>query len=225
DIESLHKIFKEYPDYVAAVIMEPMNNTEPLDGFLEKVKELTRKNGAVFIFDETITGFRYANGGAQEYFNVIPDLATFGKGLANGYPVSAIAGRADIMRLMEDVFFSFTFGGETLSLAAALAAMTKLQKEPVVETLWSQGSKVVEGTNELIKKYDLQNILSVTGKECWSFLVFKDSDIYSQHSDEDIGHLLNVYDDIFALLKDVVENGSLKGYLNCEPLVPLFKVR
>src|SRR3990167_6285478 len=97
DIDSLNKIFKEYPDQVAAVIMEPMNTTEPLDGFLEKVRELTHKNGAVFIFDETITGFRYANGGAQEYFGVTPDLATFGKGIANGYPLSVLAGRKDIM--------------------------------------------------------------------------------------------------------------------------------
>src|SRR5574341_817412 len=118
DIESLHKIFKEHPDQVAAVIMEPMNTTEPKDGFLEKVRELSRQHGAVFIFDETITGFRYANGGAQEYFGVTPDLATFGKGLANGYPVSALAGKAEIMRLMEEIFYSFTFGGETLSLAA-----------------------------------------------------------------------------------------------------------
>src|SRR4030067_1193023 len=136
DIESLNKIFKEFPGQVAAVIMEPMNTTEPRDGFLGKVKELTHKNGAVFIFDETITGFRYANGGAQEYFGVTPDLATFGKGIANGYPLSVLAGRKDIMTLMEEVFFSFTFGGETLSLAASLATMSKLQKEPVLETIW-----------------------------------------------------------------------------------------
>jgi glutamate-1-semialdehyde 2,1-aminomutase len=77
----------------------------------------------VLIFDETITGFRFANGGAQEYFGVIPDLATFGKGLANGYPVSALAGKSEIMRMMEEIFFSFTFGGEALSLAAALATL------------------------------------------------------------------------------------------------------
>ncbi|MBP0533153.1 aminotransferase class III-fold pyridoxal phosphate-dependent enzyme, partial [Mycobacterium tuberculosis] len=78
-----------------------------------------------------ITGFRYANGGAQQLFGVTPDLATFGKGLANGYPVSAVAGRADVMQLMEEIFFSFTFGGETLSLAAALATMRKLERDPV----------------------------------------------------------------------------------------------
>ena len=78
--------------------------------------------GALLVFDEMITGFRFARGGAQELFGITPDLSTLGKGLANGYPLSAITGRADVMKLMEEVFFSFTMGGETLSLAAALAA-------------------------------------------------------------------------------------------------------
>lgn len=252
DIDSLHKIFREYPDQVAAVIMEPMNSTEPVDGFLEKAKELSKKNGSVFIFDETITGFRYANGGAQEYFGVIPDLATFGKGLANGYPVSAIAGKADIMRLMEEIFFSFTFGGETLSLAAALATMTKLQKKPVIETIWKQGQKIIDGVNALIVKHGLKNVLSTDGKPCWSFLLFKDTNTYSQwelktlfmqevfargiltlgthnmsyaHGDSDIQKLLDAYDSVFSILKDVDENNSLHNKLHCNPIIPLFKVR
>ena len=107
--------------------------------------------------------------GAQEYFGVIPDLATFGKGLANGYPLSALAGKAEIMNMLEELFFSFTFGGETLSLAAALAALTKMQREPVIETLWTQGKKVKEGINTLIQKHKLENVLSISGKDCWSF--------------------------------------------------------
>jgi len=252
DIDSLNKIFKEYPDHVAAVIMEPMNVKEPENGFLEKCKDLTHKNGAVFIFDEIITGFRYAKGGAQEYFSVIPDLATFGKGLANGYPVSAIAGKAEIMRMMEEVFFSFTFGGETLSLAAALATMTKLQKEPVIKTLWTQGRKIVDGTKALIGKHELGDILSVGGKDCWSFLIFKDTDIYSQwelktlflqevfargiltigshnmtyaHSDTDISRLLTVYDEVFAMIKEVLIKRNLNELLQAKPLAPLFKIR
>jgi len=252
DSYSLHKIFKEYPDQIAAVIMEPMNVAEPENNFLEKVKELTYENKAVFIFDETITGFRFAKGGAQEYFGVIPDLATFGKGMANGYPVSAVAGRAEIMRLLEEVFFSFTFGGETLSLAAALAAMTKLQKEPVIETLWSQGRKVSDGVKGLIAKYSLQDVLSISGKECWSFLLFKDTGVYSQwelktlflqevftrgiltigthnmsyaHSDNDISQLLKVYDEVFKILKDAILNNTLQKLLKAKPLAPLFKIR
>ena len=252
DLDSLEQLFKKYSDQVAAVIIEPMNSTEPNNGFLEGVKELTQKNGAILIFDETITGFRYANGGAQEYFGVIPDLAVFGKGMANGYPVSAVTGRAEVMKLMEEVFFSFTFGGETLSLAAALTTMTKLQQEPVVKTLWEQGRKIKKGVNTLIRKHNLENVLSITGKDCWSFLIFKDTDVYSQwelktlflqevfargvltlgthnmsyaHSDEDISKLLKVYDEVFGVIKDVVEKKSLDKRLQTKPLVPLFKIR
>ena len=83
DLESLEKLFKEFPDQIAAVIMEPINTVEPKEGFLELVRNMSRRHGALLIFDEIITGFRYAKGGAQEYFGVTPDLATFGKGLAD----------------------------------------------------------------------------------------------------------------------------------------------
>jgi glutamate-1-semialdehyde 2,1-aminomutase len=252
DIESLQSIFRQYHGQVAAVIMEPMNVVEPEVGFLENVKEITHKNGSVFILDETITGFRYAKGGAQEYFGIIPDLATFGKGMANGYPVSAITGRADIMKLMEEIFFSFTFGGETLSLAAALATMTKLQREPVIETLWKRGREILSGTKVLIKKHGLDNAINTGGKECWSFLLFQDTDSYSQwelktlflqevfargilcigthnmsyaHTDEDVEKLLKVYDEVFVVIKEVITNGNLDKRLLAEPLVQLFKIR
>jgi glutamate-1-semialdehyde 2,1-aminomutase len=252
NLDSLWQLFKKYSDQVAAVIIEPMNSTEPNNGFLEGVKELTQKNGAILIFDETITGFRYANGGAQEYFGVIPDLAVFGKGMANGYPVSAVTGRAEIMKLMEEVFFSFTFGGEALSLAAALTTMTKLQQEQVVKTLWEQGGKIKRGVNTLIKKYDLGNVLSITGKDCLSFLIFNGKGKYTEwdiktlflqevfargvlilgthnmsyaHSDEDITRLLNVYNEVFELLKEIIEKNVMDKWLRTEPLVPLFKIR
>jgi glutamate-1-semialdehyde 2,1-aminomutase len=252
DIDSLSKIFKEFPDQVAAVIMEPMNVVEPKQGFLENVKELTHKHGAVFIFDETITGFRYANGGAQEYFGVIPDLATFGKGLANGYPVSAVAGKGEIMHLMEEIFFSFTFGGETLSLAAGLATMTKLQKQPIVETLKQRGEQIVNGLNKLIDKYNIGYIVFTSGHPSWSFLNFRDTAPYNTwdiktlflqemfsrgvltlgthnvsyaHSVENVARLLTVYDEVLPIIKDAIDNAKLHDYLHCEPLVPLFKLR
>jgi glutamate-1-semialdehyde 2,1-aminomutase len=252
DLDSLRAVFKEHPDDVACIIMEPMNVEEPEEGFLQAVRELAHEGGALFVFDETITGFRFSRGGAQELFGVIPDLATFGKGLANGYPVAALVGRADIMRLLEEVFFSFTFGGETLSLAAALATMEKLEREPVIETLWSQGRKVVSGVNALIAKYGLGDVLSTNGKECWSFILFKDTDVYSQwelktlflqevfargiltigshnmsyaHSDSDVARLLAVYGEVFALIRDVLDAKNLRERLKAEPLVPLFRIR
>lgn len=252
DIDSLASVFARHPGEVAAVIMEPANALEPEPGFLEEVRELSHKNNALFILDETVTGFRYSNGGAQEYFNITPDLATFGKGLANGYPLSAIAGKAEVMRLMKDIFFSFTFGGEALSLAAAKATLEKLRKEPVVETLWTQGRKVSKGVKELIKKHCLEGALAITGKDCWTFLIFKDTEsypglsiktLYQQeilsrgilaigshnmsyaHSDKDIEILLAVYDEVFALIGNSIAEGSLQSALRTRPLAPLFKIR
>jgi glutamate-1-semialdehyde 2,1-aminomutase len=252
DLASLHKIFKDYPDQIAAVIMEPMSNTEPQPGFLEGVKELAHSQGAVFIFDELVTGFRFANGGAQEYFGVVPDLAAFGKGLSNGYPVSAVAGRAEIMDLMEEIFFSFTFGGEVLSLAAANATLSKLQREPVLENIKAKGIRVIQGVQELIEQYDLGRVMALSGHPAWSFITFLDTPDYSQweiktlfmqelfargvlmygthnmsysHSEEDIAYLLKCYRGIFPLIKEVVSNKCLDQYLRCRPLEPLFKLR
>ncbi len=252
DIESLAKLFRDYPDQIAAVILEPMNVVEPLPGFLDAVKELAHKHGAILIFDETVTGFRYAIGGAQQHFGVTPDLATFGKGLANGYPVSAVAGRADVMKLMEEVFFSFTFGGEALSLAAALATMKKLEREPVTETLYRQGQKILVKLQSLIAEAGAADFLSVAGNPTWSFMLIKDTKTYSQwqiktlflqemfasgiltigthnlsysHSDADLDTLFSAYGAVIPLLAEAVRHQKLESMLRCEPLQPLFKVR
>lgn len=252
DSGSLEKLLSDRPGEFAAVILEPMNVTHPTGDFLHEVADITRKHGAVLVFDETITGFRFANGGAQELFSVTPDLATFGKGLANGFPVSAVAGRADIMKMMEEVFFSFTFGGETLSLAAAKATMMKLKREPVVATIRATGQKVLDGTAALIAKHAATDFLSVSGDPTWSFLNIKDAGSYTMwqlktlfmqemfargilgygthnisyaHSADDVSRLLGAYDEIFALLVDVVASNSLDDHLKCKPLEPLFKVR
>jgi len=252
DLESLHQIFRAFPGQVAAVILEPMNVTFPEPGFLQEVQEMTSREGAVLIFDETITGFRYANGGAQEYFGVVPDLATFGKGMANGFPVSALAGRADLMRWMEEIFFSFTFGGETLSLAASLATMSKLQREPVVKSMAQTGESLLSQLNALLEKHDLREIFSTAGHPSWSFFVIKDAPPYSMweiktlflqemfargiltigshnisyaHSPDDIAKIVDAYDEVLPILRDAIQQKTLTSMLRCEPLRPLFKVR
>ncbi|MHB1211300.1 MAG: aminotransferase class III-fold pyridoxal phosphate-dependent enzyme, partial [Candidatus Nanopelagicales bacterium] len=119
DLEALKAALEELRDQVAAVIMEPMTSTWPVDGYLQGVRMMTEERGVILVFDEMLTGFRFAPGGAQEYFGVTPDLACFGKALANGFPLSALVGRRDLLDLMPTIFFSGTFGGETLSLTAA----------------------------------------------------------------------------------------------------------
>ncbi len=252
DLDSLAALFKEYPGQIAAVIMEPMNTTFPKAGFLEAVKELTHRHKALLIFDEMITGFRFSEGGAQELFGVTPDLATFGKGVANGYPVSLLVGSAKFMKLLEDIFFSFTFGGESLSLAAAEATIDKLREKPVIKTLAAQGEKLMRVVRSLISKHELEDVLSIDGHPSWSFLIFKDRKPYSMwdfktlflqecfkrgiltigthnmsyaHSDRDLRHLERAYDEIFGLLAESIKHEDLKKRLKCKVIVPLFKVR
>lgn len=252
DAWSLQRTLDAHPGEFAAVILEPMNSTFPEDEFLEKVQGLARQHGALLVFDETITGFRYSTGGAQREFGVIPDLATFGKGMANGYPLSALVGKAEYMDVVERIFFSGTFGGETLSLAAAKAVLTKLQREPVIETLKTRGRKVVDGVNRLISERGLAYILAISGHPTWTFLHFKDAGGFTKwdiktlfiqevfkhgiyalgthnlsyaHSDADVEALLACYREVFGLIKDSIKNGTLKNHLQCEPLVPLFSVR
>lgn len=252
DLSSLELVLDGHRGEFAAVILEPMNVTEPAGGFLQGVKDLAHRHGALLVFDETITGFRFSNGGAQELFGVTPDLATFGKGIANGYPLSAVAGRADIMKLMEEIFFSFTMGGETLSLAAARATLDKLQREPVTRTLAARGKNALDGAAKLVREAGLAEAIVVSGHPAWGFLTFLDAGGYSSfeiktlflqemfargiltlgthnlnyaHSDGDIERLMIAYREVFALLADAIHNKALKQYLRCEPLQPLFKVR
>lgn len=130
---------RQWDIQVAAIILEPCHYEQPAPGFLQGLRELCNQCGAVLIFDEMVTGFRWANGGAQEYFGVTPDLATFGKACANGYPLAFLCGKADLMQHADVV--SGTFGGETLSLAACSAVLDIYQREPVVERLWECGGQ------------------------------------------------------------------------------------
>ncbi len=251
-IETLQQILKQYPGEFAVVIMEAMNVSEPENGFLQEVQALAKQHGALFVLDETITGFRYANGGAQELFDLQPDLATFGKGLANGYPVAAVAGRADIMKLMEEIFFSFTFGGEALSLAASLATMKKLQREPVVETIRQRGVELQEGLRSRIAAHGVETFCSVAGHPSWSFFIIKDTERYSlwqiktlflqemfkrgiltfgthnmnyAHQKQDVKSILQAYDEVLPLLHMAVKDNTLEQMLECDALEPLFKIR
>jgi len=250
NIESLEKIFKERE--LACVIMEPMNVEYPKDNFLEKVKELVHKNKALLIFDETITGFRYSLGGAQQFFGVTPDLATFGKGMANGYPLSALVGSSKIMKKVEDIFFSGTFGGEALSLAAASASIDKYKKEQVIEYLFDVGTYLLKQLNELINSNDLTDIFWASGHPSWSFLHIKDQQKYNSfeiktfflqemfkrgiltlglhnlsfsHTSKDIDELIAAYAEVLPMIKQHIDNQTLLENIQGEILKPLFKVR
>ena len=252
DLDAVLDLFRSHPGEFAALILEPMNLVWPRPGYLNELKELVHAEGALLVFDEVVTGFRFAPGGAQELFDVTPDLATLGKGLANGFPLSAVVGRADLMRLMEEVFFSFTMGGETLSLAAAIATMDKVREHGVPARLAKLGKLVLSGLESMIVKHELRDVVSVAGHPSWSFLVLSDFGGYSSfeiktlflqemfargilttgshnvtfsHSEADIAQLLEVYDEVLPLLSSAIKERRLREALGCQPLQPLFKVR
>lgn len=252
DLGSLERLFAGYPDQFAAVILEPMSSVYPRGGFLEGVRDLTHRAGALLVFDETLTGFRFALGGAQALFDVTPDLATFGKGVANGFPLSIVVGSSEVMRWMEEIFFSTTFGGETLSLAAARAVITKMRKEPVIETMAARGQRLKSGFGQLLEKHRAHDLMSIAGHPALSYLGFADREPYTSweiktyflqevfergvltvgghnlsyaHTEEDIETTLGVYDDVIGQLVECVSKRKLREQLRCEPLEPLFRVR
>jgi glutamate-1-semialdehyde 2,1-aminomutase len=156
--ESVEAVFQQYGKTVAAVICEPLlcnsGCIEPHDGFLEFLRDISRANGALLIFDEVITGFRLARGGAQEHYGVTPDLATFAKALGGGLPVSALAGKAEHMEWIADgrVVHAGTLNGNPLSLAAASATLRTLNTENVFAGLWRLGELLRAGIVSILRE-------------------------------------------------------------------------
>lgn len=247
-IESLQKIFDENKNQIAAVIMEPIGVEEPKNGFLNEVQKLTHENGALLVFDEVVTGFRMALGGAQEYYGVTPDLACYGKAMANGMPLAALVGKRGYMQQLEDVFFSLTFGGETLSLAASLETIREIQEKNVIQQIWNQGNKIKDGYNKLAADYGLINYTKCVGWGPRSIIQFfneKGQDwlelksVFQQelirrgilwiyhmlsysHSNDDIQKTLAAYEEVILILKKAVDEGVDK-YLVGNKLQPAFR--
>jgi len=155
-IDQAEKYFAENPGEIACIITEAVELEEPKNNFLSDLRELCDKNGALLIFDEVVNGFRFGMGGGQGYFGITPDMATFGKALANGMPLSAVTARAEIMETIKDnIFISTTFGGETLSLAAACATIREFEEKNVVDHIWQLGERLRDETNVLTEKYEI----------------------------------------------------------------------
>ena len=174
DLASLEKLFSEHPGEFAAVIMEPLNFTEPAPGFLQGVKDLAHKSGALLIFDEICSGFHFGLGGAQKMFGVIPDLACFGKAMGNGFPISCVVGRADVMRAFEEIFFSFTFAGEVSSMAAAMKVLDILEQTDALARMESNGRTLQDGIQAMAKEAGLAERVHAIGRPQWSLMKFTD---------------------------------------------------
>ena len=248
--ESLARLFAEHPDRIAAVIMEPVGVQDPLPGFLPQVADLARRHGALLIFDEVVTGFRVALGGAQQHYGVTPDLACFGKALANGFPLSAIVGNRAVMELFDEIFFSFTFGGEAISLAAAKATIHEMREKNVIAHLWKQGQRLKDGYHVLARRYGLEKMTECQGLPPHTVAVFRDArgqesltmkslfmqeclkrgvlfsgvqNICFSHTAADIDQTLRVYRSAMEILAEAIAADDIHDRLEGEPVQPVFR--
>ncbi|MCL4377091.1 MAG: aspartate aminotransferase family protein [Actinobacteria bacterium] len=158
NLDSVEAVFKENKGSVACVIMQPFEASKelPEKSFLEGVKEITHQNDAVLIFDEIRCGFRVALGGSQEYFNVIPDMACFSKAMGNGYPISAVVGKKEIMLPSQKTRISATFFPNTFPMVAALATIKEIEDRKGIEFMWKQGKKIANGLEKLINDFNIE---------------------------------------------------------------------
>lgn len=174
DIKSLENLFAQYPNEIACVILEPSSTEHPKENFLHKVKELCHKNSAVFILDEMITGFRWHLQGAQKYYDIEADLVTYGKAMANGFSVAAVAGKREIMSLgsiekegSERLFLlSTTHGAEMCGLGAFVGNIRFMKENDVVSHLWNYGRKLIKLMNHLAREYHIEKNFIASGVEC-----------------------------------------------------------
>jgi glutamate-1-semialdehyde 2,1-aminomutase len=182
DLASVEALFERHPDQIAAVVLEAETALSPAPGFLQELTRLCRAHGALLVLDELITGFRWHNGGARAFFGLEPDLVAYGKALGNGFAVSALVGRREIMErggLRHDqprVFLlSTTHGAEYPALAAARAVMDTYRQQPVVDTLWRQGERLARGVRQTVAELGLAGFFDIVGRPCNLVYVARDA--------------------------------------------------
>lgn len=242
---------------IAAIILEvpPRPWGEPLDiarGFLEEVQNTCRLIGAVFILDEVVTGFREALGGAQSIYGLVPDLTCFSKGMANGFPISALVGKRELMRGFDggQVFLSTTFGGDAIGLAAAHATIQVLRRTDALEMLHARGQMIGQGIAEAIKYHDVpcdllgnssrmtlkfRDLADVSGaamKTLWLQETIKKNVIYggpifsmSLHTEEDAHRIVEAADHGFRMVRQALMSGDFARHLECSVIEDIFGQR
>jgi len=251
DLDSLERIFRARPGQVAIVIMEPLTILEPQNNFLSEVKKMTRHYGALLMFDEIITGFRFAFGGAQELTGVTPDLTSLAKAISNGIPLSAIVGKKEYLFSLEKTFFSFTYGGDCIGLAAAKACIPKIKRERVPDHLRAVGTLLQDGFNALAAEIGVSDFVQCIGYPCRSIISCDGCGRYDpleiksylqqelirrgilwaayhalslSHSISDIEYTLGCYEDALKLLKHAVDtHKNIRSLIEGNPVQPVFR--
>ncbi|MBK8955801.1 MAG: aminotransferase class III-fold pyridoxal phosphate-dependent enzyme [Saprospiraceae bacterium] len=180
DLDSLHYLFKVHGNDIACVFMMPFELEKPKDGFLQEVKEMAHKHGALFILDEMRSGFRMALGGAQEYFNITADLATYSKAMSNGFSISTIVGRADILKNISQTKMTATYFCSSAEMEAAITTIKTLQKTPTIKHIWSVGQLFLNELEKSIKEHHIK--ANVLGYAPFPFIQFTEEDLQKRES-------------------------------------------
>ncbi len=238
DVEALEKVFREYPDDIAAVIVtgvgHPLNEpvVEPTPEFFNAIRDLTKRHGSVMILDEIRTGFRISLGGAQKRYGVTPDLATFGKAMANGYCISAISGKREVMSVVTEgkVFISSTFFHNSLEMVASIETIKFLKKNKVIENIWKKGARFLDKLRKLTENYS--DIINLSGIPPMPFFTFPRDEggkykerrvkfytyciragvfmqpyhhsyICYRHTDKELAQVLNAVNDALKIIRDI----------------------
>jgi glutamate-1-semialdehyde aminotransferase len=239
DREGLERLIHGQAGEIAAIAID-VQVTAPEPGYLAWLRDLAHEIGALLVFDEIVTGFRMANGGAQEYFGVTPDLAVFAKGIANGMPLAVVTGRGEVMASMTDVLISITYGGEALSLAAAKATLETYRSEPVIETMWARGAQLREGLTAAAEAanlpfavvgYDPMTAMRFDGlapeaeADAWGFLLQEMAQrgvllrrgglnfISYSHTEADMAKVIAAAGEVFASLATLLASGTVRDHL------------
>jgi len=247
DLDDLRGKLEANRGQVACIIMEPARMEQPKAGFLEGVRRLADEHEVVLIFDEVVTGFRYALGGAQERFGVTPDMATFGKAIGNGYPVSAVAGRRQVMRAVEFSFISSSYWSEPASMAAAIAIQKMIRTEDVIGHIWRMGERYQEGIRRIAKDtefpmsvhglppvfhihFDLESAgkyATLMTQEMAKHGVHASTGVYIMHAhqQDDIDFVLSALGEVAAVLQKAAASGGPDRFLEVPEASSTFKRR
>jgi glutamate-1-semialdehyde aminotransferase len=251
DLATLEAALDRQGGDTAAVIIEPSGLTEPDPAHLQALVDRVRAAGALVVFDEIITGFRLGPGGAQERYGVTADLATFGKALGNGMPISAITGPAEYMDRLDEIFFSGTHFGETIAMAAAWATLDALTPDAYA-SMEAKGRRLWAGVQAAIDDAGIGEWVSIDGAPQRTVVVIAETQpsprgllartlvqqemaergvlfnannfICLAHSDEDLDQTIDAYAAAFARLAEGIASGDIESRLTSEPVQPAFRV-
>ena len=240
NLDSLRQVLDDHSGEVACVILEAARNYLPEPGFLEGVRNLTRQEGVVLIFDEVVTGFRLARGGAQEYYNVVPDIATFAKCISNGFALGAVAGKKEVMEVAVDSFISSVYWAEATGLAAGKATLREYLNQPVCAAVQDFGQTFVAGVRRVIEECGVP--ATVVGLPFFPSLAFRDLapelldplvTLYMQetarrglfggpghffclqHTHTDLTVAVDIIGTALSIIRKALDEGDFQKYLEC----------